>query len=131
MNDSVALPAKKRGAGRSNGPCAASGFPDRGPGAQLLPRGARDAQLTDAGTLLCDYAERILNLRDEIQKGMEDLKGAGRGQLSFGVNESSIHALLPALARFRRLYPGVHIAVHRTFSRDIPREVLNYRLDLG
>src|SRR6267143_2165764 len=100
-------------------------------GQPLFQRGARDAQLTDAGTLLCDYAERILNLRDEIQKGMEDLKGAGRGQLSFGVNESSIHALLPALARFRRLYPGVHIAVHRTFSRDIPREVLNYRLDLG
>src|SRR3989441_9228823 len=100
-------------------------------GQPLFQRGARDAQLTDAGTLLCDYAERILNLRDEIQKGMEDLKGAGRGKLSFGVNESSIHALLPALARFRRLYPGVHIAVHRTFSRDIPREVLNYRLDLG
>ena len=100
-------------------------------GQPLFQRGARDAQLTDAGTLLCDYAERMLNLRDEIQKGMEDLKGAGRGQLSFGVNESSIHALLPALARFRRLYPGVHIAVHRTFSRDIPREVLNYRLDLG
>ncbi len=100
-------------------------------GQPLFQRGARNAQLTDAGTLLCDYAERMLNLRDEIQKGMEDLKGVGRGQLSFGVNESSIHALLPALARFRQLYPGVHIAVHRTFSRDIPREVLNYRLDLG
>src|SRR3989441_3987382 len=100
-------------------------------GQPLFQRGARNAQLTDAGTLLCDYAERMLSLRDEIQKGMEDLKGVGRGQLSFGVNESSIHALLPTLARFRQLYPGVHIAVHRTFSRDIPREVLNYRLDLG
>src|SRR3989454_8088782 len=38
-------------------------------GQPLFQRGARDAQLTDAGTLLCDYAERILNLRDEIQKG--------------------------------------------------------------
>ena len=100
-------------------------------GEPLFVRGARNAKLTDAGELLYDYAERLLNLRNEIQKGMEDLKGLRRGQLSLGVNESSIHALLPALARFRRLHPDVHIAVHRTFSRDIPREVLNYRLDLG
>lgn len=100
-------------------------------GEPLFVRGARDAKLTDAGALLYDYAERILNLRNEIQKGMEDLKGLRRGQLSLGVNESSIHALLPTLTQFRQLHPEVHIAVHRTFSRDIPREVLNYRLDLG
>src|SRR5574337_677722 len=100
-------------------------------GQPVFVRGARHAKLTDAGELLRDYAERMLNLRDEIRKGIEELKGLRRGQLSLGVNESSIHALLPALARLRRLHPGVHLAVHRTFSRDIPREVLNYRLDLG
>ncbi len=100
-------------------------------GQPLFLRGARHAKLTDAGELLSEYAERMLNLRDEIGKGMEDLSGLRRGRLSLGVNESSIHALLPALARYRRLYPEVDIAVHRTFSRDIPREVLNYRLDLG
>ena len=100
-------------------------------GQPLFVRGARQAKLTDAGELLRDYAERLLNLRDEIQKGMEDLQGLRHGRLSLGVNESSIHALLPTLARFRRLHPDVDLAVHRTFSRDIPREVLNYRLDLG
>ncbi len=100
-------------------------------GQPLFVRGARDVKLTDAGALLHDYAERLLNLREEIGRGMRDLRGLRRGHLSLGVNESSIHALLPALARFRRLHPQVHIAVHRTFSRDIPREVVNYRLDLG
>src|SRR6202161_2920071 len=101
-------------------------------GAQpLLVRGARQVKLTDAGELLRDYAERLLNLRDEIEKGMEDLKSRGRGELRLGVNESSIHALLPALARYRKLYPGVKLIMHRTLSRDIPQEVLNYRLDLG
>jgi DNA-binding transcriptional LysR family regulator len=100
-------------------------------GQPLLVRGARHVKLTDAGELLRDYAERLLNLRDEIQKGMEDLKSLGRGELRLGVNESSIHALLPALARYRKLYPGVKLVMHRTFSRDIPQEVLNYRLDLG
>jgi len=100
-------------------------------GQPLLVRGARQVKLTDAGQLLRDYAERLVNLRDEIQKGMEDLSSLGRGELRLGVNESAIHALLPALARYRKLHPGVKLVMHRTFSRDIPQEVLNYRLDLG
>lgn len=97
----------------------------------LFVRGARPVRLTDAGTLLRDYAERLLNLRDEVKKGLSELAGLERGELSLGVNESSIHALLPALARFRERYPGVQVRVHRMFSRDIPHEVMNYRLDLG
>src|SRR6266481_2035344 len=97
----------------------------------LFVRGARPVRLTDAGTLLREYAERLLNLRDEVKKGLLELEGLKRGELSLGVNESSIHALLPALATFREAHPGVQVRVHRMFSRDIPHEVLNYRLDLG
>jgi len=100
-------------------------------GQPLLVRGGRDVKLTDAGELLRDYAGRLLNLREEIHKGMEDLKSLGHGELALGVNESSIHALLPVLARYRKLHPGVKLVIHRTFSRDIPHEVLTYRLDLG
>jgi DNA-binding transcriptional LysR family regulator len=100
-------------------------------GEPLFARGARSGQLTDAGRLLVGYAERILNLRDEIRRAVDDLRAGGRGELTLGVNESSIHALLPALARYRQLYPQVRLAVRRTFSRDIPAELLNYRLDLG
>ncbi|OLC86030.1 MAG: hypothetical protein AUH88_05460 [Acidobacteria bacterium 13_1_40CM_4_61_5] len=100
-------------------------------GQPLFVRGARPVRLTDAGRLLQEYAERLLNLRDEVRKGIADLEGLERGELSLGVNESSIHALLPALARIRQEHPGVQVRVHRVFSRDIPHEVLNYRLDLG
>jgi DNA-binding transcriptional LysR family regulator len=100
-------------------------------GQPLFHRGARAAKLTDAGELLVDYAERLLNLSGEVGRAMEDLGQLGRGRLSLGVNESSIHALLPVLARYRRRHPRVQVEVQRTFSRDIPREVLNYRLDLG
>ena len=100
-------------------------------GQPLFVRGARPVRMTDAGTLLLEYAERLINLRDEVKKGLAELEGLKRGELSLGVNESSIHALLPALAKFRVAHPGIQIRVHRMFSRDIPHEVLNYRLDLG
>jgi DNA-binding transcriptional LysR family regulator len=100
-------------------------------GQPLFVQGSGARALTDAGTLLLEYAERMLNLREEISKGMKELQGLERGQVSIGVNESSIHALLPALDRYRRLHPGIQIRVHRVFSRDVPREVLSHQLDLG
>lgn len=100
-------------------------------GQPLFVRGTGAGTLTEAGALLVEYAERMLNLREEARRSLEDLAGLRRGRLSLGVNESSIHALLPALARFRRKHPKVEIAIHRVYSRDIPREILNYRLDLG
>ena len=100
-------------------------------GQPLFVRGSRTGQLTEAGHLLREYAQRMLNLREEIHKSVEDLKTLRRGQVSIGVNESSIHALLPALAIYRKKYPDVHVRIHRVFSRDVPNEILNYRLDFG
>jgi DNA-binding transcriptional LysR family regulator len=100
-------------------------------GQPLFVRGSGARVLTDAGVLLLEYAEKMLNLRVEIRKGLKELQGLERGEVSVGVNESSIHGLLPALDRYRRQYPGVQIRVHRVFSRDVPREVVNHQLDLG
>jgi len=100
-------------------------------GQPLFVRGSGAGMLTDAGALLLEYAERMLNLREEIRKGMKELRGLERGQVSVGVNESSIHALLPALGLFREMHPGIHIRVQRVYSRDVPREVLNHHLDIG
>jgi DNA-binding transcriptional LysR family regulator len=100
-------------------------------GQPLFVRGSRTGQLTEAGTLLKEYAERMLNLREEIRRGVEDLQKLHRGEVSIGVNESSVHALLPALAVYRRKYPKIQVRIHRAFSRDVPTEILNYRLDFG
>jgi DNA-binding transcriptional LysR family regulator len=100
-------------------------------GQPLFVRGSGARMLTDAGVLLVEYADRMLNLREEIRKGMNELRGLERGQVSIGVNESSIHALLPALDRYHELHAGIHINVHRVFSRDVPREVMNHHLDIG
>ena len=41
-------------------------------------------RLTDAGTLLREYADRLLNLRDEVKKGLSELEGLKRGELALG-----------------------------------------------
>jgi DNA-binding transcriptional LysR family regulator len=100
-------------------------------GEPLFVRGSRAARLTGAGEVLLEHAERMLNLREDARRGIEDLRGLRRGRLSLGVNESSIHALLPIFAKFRKLHPDIKITVLRTSSREIPTLLLNYKLDLG
>jgi DNA-binding transcriptional LysR family regulator len=100
-------------------------------GQPLFVKGSGARALTDAGVLLLEYAERMLNLREEARKGLTELRGMERGQVSLGVNESSIHALLPSLKKFRTRFPGIRVRVHRVFSRMIPRELLNHQLDIG
>jgi DNA-binding transcriptional LysR family regulator len=100
-------------------------------GQPLFVRGSRARTLTDAGVLLLEYADRMLNLREEIRKGIKELRELERGQVEIGANESAIHAMLPILDRYRNLHPGVQIRVHRVFSKDVPREVLNHHLDIG
>ena len=43
-------------------------------GQPLFVRGSGARTLTDAGTLLLEYADRMLNLREEIHKGMQQLE---------------------------------------------------------
>jgi DNA-binding transcriptional LysR family regulator len=100
-------------------------------GQPLFVKGSGARALTDAGVLLLEYAERMLNLREEARKGLIELRGMERGQVSLGVNESSIHALLPSLEKYRTRFPGIRVRVHRVFSRMIPRELLNHQLDIG
>src|SRR6266513_841718 len=61
-------------------------------GQPLFVRGARPVRLTDAGTLLKDYAERLINLRDEVKKGLSELEGLKRGELTLVVHPKHLLA---------------------------------------
>ena len=59
-------------------------------GQPLFVRGSRPVRLTDAGTLLKDYAERLLNLRDEVKKGLSELGGLNTRRVVAG-RERKLH----------------------------------------
>src|SRR5208282_4330853 len=95
-------------------------------GETLFDRAARDGSLTAAGALLRDYALRLLALRREATSALDELKNLERGRLHLAANEYTSMYLLPAIDRFRREFPHVSVAVHRTLASRIPEE-LNLR----
>ena len=100
-------------------------------GESLFDRAARDGSLTAAGTLLRDYAQRLLALRREASSAIGELKSLERGHLQLAANEYTCMYLLPAIDAFRREFPHVNVTVHRTLASRVPEELNLRTFELG
>ncbi len=100
-------------------------------GETLLERSARDGSLTDAGEVLKEYAQKLLNLRAEATDALGELRSLHRGRLTLAANEYTSLALLPVLDLFCRANPGIKVAVQRSLASRIPDEVLAHSVEIG
>jgi DNA-binding transcriptional LysR family regulator len=100
-------------------------------GESLFDRSSRQGQLTDAGVLLREYAQKLLNLRSEVRGALTELRSAERGKLSIAANEFTSLYLLPLLHEFRRACPMVRVSVTRSLASRVPEAVLNHGVELG
>jgi DNA-binding transcriptional LysR family regulator len=100
-------------------------------GEPLFDRSSREGVLTDAGRVLQEYAERLLNLRGDAQEALVELRELQKGKLAIAANEFTALYLLPVLAEFRRLHPMIRITVRRSLGSHIPDDVLRHSTELG
>jgi len=100
-------------------------------GETLLERSSRDGTLTDAGEVLREYAQKMLNLRADAGAALVDLRSLHTGKLNLAANEYTCLYLLPVLDAFRREMPGVKIAVQRSLASRIADEVLSHSVEIG
>jgi DNA-binding transcriptional LysR family regulator len=100
-------------------------------GEPLFDRSSRDGLLTDAGQVLREYAERLLNLRTQTHEALVELKELHKGKLVISANEFTALYLLPLLGEFRRLHPMIRITVNRSLGSRIPDDVLRHSSELG
>lgn len=100
-------------------------------GETLFDRSSRDGALTAAGTLLRDYAQRLLALRREASSALDELKSLERGHLQLAANEYTCMYLLPAVDAFRREFPQVGVTVQRMLASRIPEELNLRSFELG
>jgi DNA-binding transcriptional LysR family regulator len=100
--------------------------------AKLLDRSAKSVELTPAGEVLFEYAEKLLRLRDESVQGVADRGDIVQGRVVFGANEATCLYLLPDIfAEFQRKYPLVHVSIYRNFSHKILQRVEDGTVDVG
>jgi DNA-binding transcriptional LysR family regulator len=100
-------------------------------GEPLIDRSARDGTLTEAGIAFRDYAQRLLDVADEAERAVLELRDVRRGRVLIGTNEGAVHALLPVIELFRERYPGVQVDVRRVPARQVGQELLARALDFA
>ena len=81
-------------------------------GVQLFERGSRRIKMTEAGQLLRERTEQILNLVEGTVKEVSEFNSGAAGTISIGTVTTSGAILLPELVnQFRHLYPNVTLQV--------------------
>ena len=101
-------------------------------GAPLFDRSQKSPTLTEAGSVIQDYAQRILALRDQAREAVSELRTLRRGLVRVGANESTSLYLLPqVILAFRERHPEVKVEIYRHVSERLAREVLERNVDFA
>ncbi|MDP9049323.1 MAG: LysR family transcriptional regulator substrate-binding protein, partial [Acidobacteriota bacterium] len=87
--------------------------------------------LTDAGEVLREYAQKLLNLRGEATSALQELRELHRGRLNLAANEYTCLVLLPLLDEFRRKNPRIKVTVQRALASRISDDVLIHSVEIG
>src|SRR6266481_4513319 len=100
-------------------------------GEALFDRSSRDGRLTDAGKVLQEYAQKMLNLRREARASLKELGQFQRGTLVMAANEYTSLYLLRVLEEYRRFSPMIKVTVQRALASGIAGQVADHTVELG
>lgn len=101
-------------------------------GVQLIQRGSRPIQLTEAGKLFFDQAVMVLDHIDQMTQMTRRLAANARTRLAIGFVSSTLYGHLPeAIRRYRAARPQVEIALHEMTSLEQIAALKEGRIDVG
>jgi DNA-binding transcriptional LysR family regulator len=99
---------------------------------RLFDRTHNRISLTEAGTRVFEYADRIFELYAEMENGVRELTGEISGALTIGASTTIAEYMLPTLlGDFNARYPDVSIHLKVSNSEGIVSMVENNAIDLG
>jgi DNA-binding transcriptional LysR family regulator len=101
-------------------------------GAPLFARDTPELCLTEPGKMLVVYARRMVQLRDEALRSLDDMRRLVAGNVSVAAHESAAVYLLPGpLKAYLRRHPEIKVGIYRSRLDEIPRRVLDREVEIG
>ncbi len=99
---------------------------------RLFDRTHNRISLTEAGTLVYGYADKIFELYNEMENMIKDMTGEISGSLTIGASTTIAEYMLPSLlGDFRKQYQDVVIHLKVSNTEGIVSMVENNIIDLG
>jgi DNA-binding transcriptional LysR family regulator len=98
----------------------------------LFRKRGKFLELTDEGTVLFKYAERIFGVVDELEHALKGFATLARGSLIIGTTRSFARYLMPGLlSAYQEKYPGVKVSLEVGSSSEIAEGVATFKYDLA
>ncbi len=105
---------------------------ERSIGLPLFEKVGRTLRLTEAGSELLSYSERIFALMDETQLVLEELSGARRGTVKVAASTTAgIYIVPSALGAFHRQNPDVKLTLDVVNRFTVQERLLNDEVDMA
>ncbi len=105
---------------------------ERSIGLPLFEKVGRTLRLTEAGSELLNYSERIFALMDETQLVLEELSGARRGTVKVAASTTAgIYIVPSALGAFHRQNPNVKLTLDVVNRFTVQERLLNDEVDMA
>jgi DNA-binding transcriptional LysR family regulator len=96
---------------------------------RLLDRTGRGVALTPAGAQLLGYAQKIVDMNDEIYARLTD--NAWEGEIKLGVPVDIVYPVIPqVLQRMGRTHPRVRVQLFSSFTRVLKQQFAQGKLDV-
>ena len=99
---------------------------------RLFDRQGTKISLTEAGRLLLEHCDHILEAYKQLEYDMNLLRGDYSGDLKLGASTTVEQYVLPALlSEFIQKFPQVHVSLLNGNSRFIESAIQEHRIELG
>lgn len=87
---------------------------------------------TDACNALCERAEQIFSLVDQLTESTLHFSEKPTGSVAIGVPQNTGERLLPLLIpAFRERYPGIFVRVEQGYVADLFEQLMEKRIDIA
>ena len=100
-------------------------------GGPLLLREGRTVRLTDAGRVVFERGQQLLQDADRLKQEVAEVDGIARGELTVGISPTTGHYMAPIIAQYQKRYPGVQLHLREQGARALEQAVANGDVDLA
>jgi DNA-binding transcriptional LysR family regulator len=98
----------------------------------LFRKRGKFLELTDQGSMLFNYAERIFSIVDEMEHTLKGFSSLTEGALIIGTTRSFARHLMPRLlSRYQEKFPDIKVSLEVGSSSEIAEGVAKFKYDLG
>ncbi|BCB06042.1 LysR family transcriptional regulator [Bacillus sp. KH172YL63] len=99
---------------------------------ELIDRSSRQIELTEAGEIVYEQGQVILESLEHLSTHLYDLMNLKRGTIKIGIPPLIGFLFFPRIIkRFKEIYPNIHIQLNEHGANKVEQDVADGLLDLG